>query len=113
MAQNNKDPKAQDDKDPKAQDDKDPKAQDGTETGTTPAGPAKFKAMKKHYFAQEEFEGNVGLAVVKIKKDAEIKDEHLALTLIQQDLPIRVDEREIELFVTKPNKYDEVLVEVA
>jgi hypothetical protein len=62
---------------------------------------------KKKYVALEDFEGNVGLAVVKIKKDSEIKDEHLALTLLGQDLPIAVTDESANLRVTNPDKYDE------
>jgi len=50
-----------------------------------------FYADKHRYFAEDDFEGSVGdggLSTVKYKKGQEIKDEPLALQLMDQGQPI-------------------------
>lgn len=65
-----------------------------------------YTAIKKRYFAEEDIEANVGdggLTLVKYKAGAEIKDQPLALTMIDQGHPIEVREEPKQLQTTYLN----------
>lgn len=70
-----------------------------------------FLANKKRFYATDEFEGSVGdggLSTVKYKKGQEIRDEPLALSLVNQGQPIEVKVTQVLLEKTFTDPKDPV-----